>query len=131
MDEFNQVTFAIRESSGQIARTWGNNEQVAKALCTFLDQGMRSTSPLLSLAFMDLAALVESTYSAAPFSCWLDTASLMMTVYGGQNMWFERLRDLLGVLTTKTLEFINGAEGMSGRLVNVLILMCLSHGSLS
>lgn len=111
VDGFSQVTYAIRESACQIARTWGSNEQIAKALCTFLDQGMRSTSPLLSLTFLDLAALIESSYSAAPYSCWLNTASFMMTVYGGQNMCLERLRDLLGSLTTKTLEFINGAEG--------------------
>ncbi|KAI8637788.1 armadillo-type protein [Parasitella parasitica] len=111
IDGFSQVTYAIRESSSQIARVWGTDELIAKALSTFLEQGIRSTSPLLSLDFIDLAALVESSYVAAPFACWLDAASFMMTVYGGQQMYIERLRDLLGVITTKTLGFIHGAEG--------------------
>ncbi|CEP13227.1 hypothetical protein [Parasitella parasitica] len=112
IDGFSQVTYAIRESSSQIARTWGSDEQIAKALSAFLEQGMRSTNPLLSLDFINLAALVETSYVAAPFACWLDTASFMMTVYGGQQMHFERLRDLVGVITTKTLSFIYGVEAM-------------------
>lgn len=111
VEGFNEITFAIRESSIQIALVWGADEQVAKALSHFLELGMKSTSPLLSLNFNDLATLLESSYTMAPFSCWLDTASFMMTVYGGQTMHFERLRDLLGVLTRKTLEFIHGTEG--------------------
>jgi hypothetical protein len=82
---------------------------------------MRSTSPLLSLNFEDLASLLESSYLMAPFSCWLDTASFMMTVYGGQTIHIQRLRDLLGALTTKTLEFINGAEG---NITNFLFNWC-------
>lgn len=112
VEGFNEITFAIRESSIQIASVWGTDEEVAKALSHFLDLGMRSTSPLLSLNFVDLTGLIESSYRLAPFSCWLNTASFMMTVYGGQTKYFERLRDLLGVLTTKTLEFINGTEGI-------------------
>lgn len=114
VDGFNEITYAIRESSIQIVLVWGSDEQVAKALSHFLELGMRSTSPLLSLNFNDLASLIESSYchATAPFSCWLDTASFMMTVYGGQSMHFERLRDMLGVLTTKTSEFIHGSEAM-------------------
>ncbi|KAL9558404.1 hypothetical protein MBANPS3_000904 [Mucor bainieri] len=112
VEGFSQVAYAIRASASQIASVWAADEQMAKALSTFLEQGMRSTSPLLSLSFMDLAALVETSYTAAPFSCWLDTASFMITVYGGHQMHFERLRDLLGVITTKTLAFINGPEAM-------------------
>lgn len=111
-DGFNEITFAIRESCLQIASIWGRDEQVAKALSHFLELGMRSTSPLLSLNFEELASLLESSYGIAPFSCWLDTASFMMTVYGGQEHHVKRLRNLLGVLTTKTLEFINGAQGI-------------------
>jgi hypothetical protein len=111
VEGFSQVSHAIRESSNQIARVWGADEQIAKALSVFLEQGMKSTSPLLSLGFTDLAHLVETSYNAAPFSCWLETASLMVTVYGGQSMHFERIRDMLCVLTTKTFEFIPGSEG--------------------
>lgn len=126
IDGFNQVTYAIRESSSQIARVWGADEHIAKALSTFLEQGMRSTSPLLSLNFMDLAALVESSYSAAPFSCWLDTASFMMTVYGGHQTHFERLRDLLGVITNKTLEFIHGTEGKRVIIIDIIMQLLLN-----
>lgn len=111
VEGFNEITYAIRELSIQIAQVWGHDEQVAKALSHFLELGMRSTSPLLSLNFSDLVSLLESSYNVAPFSCWLDTASFMMTVFGGQTMHYERLRDFLGVLTSKTLEFINGTEG--------------------
>lgn len=108
---FNEITYAIRESSFQIARVWGSDEGVAKALSHFLELGMRSTSPLLSLGFKDLVSLLETGYAMAPFSCWLDTASFMMTVYGGQTLLCEDLKNLLCALTTKTLEFIHGAEG--------------------
>lgn len=111
IEGFSQLSYAIAESSSRIAQVWGTDEQIAKTLSTFLEQGMRSTSPLLSLNFADLAALVESSYNTAPFSCWLDTASFMMTVYGGHQMHLERLRDLLGVITTKTLEFIHDSKG--------------------
>ncbi|GAA5806530.1 hypothetical protein HPULCUR_012066 [Helicostylum pulchrum] len=112
VEGFNEITFAIRESSIQIASAWGTDEEIAKALSHFLELGMKSTSPLLSLNFGDLASLLESSYGLAPFACWLDTASFMMTVYGGQTTHFERLRDLLFKLTTKTLEFIQDTEAM-------------------
>ncbi|KAG2210956.1 hypothetical protein INT47_000116, partial [Mucor saturninus] len=112
VEGFNEITFAIRASCLQIASMWGADEQVMKALSHFLELGMRSTSPLLSLNFEDLVSLLETSYGIAPFSCWLDTASFMMTVYGGQADHVETLRDLLGVLTTKTLAFIHGAQAM-------------------
>lgn len=111
VEGFNEITFAIRASCLQIASMWGTDEQVMKALSHFLELGMRSTSPLLSLNFKDLVSLLETSYGIAPFSCWLDTASFMMTVYGGQADHVETLRDLLGVLTTKTLAFIHGSQG--------------------
>ncbi|ORE02231.1 hypothetical protein BCV72DRAFT_252588 [Rhizopus microsporus var. microsporus] len=110
IEGFNEMIYAIRESSMRIAQTWANDEKIAKGLSHFLDMGMKSTSPLMSLRFEDLAALVESAYQTAPYSCWLDTASLIMNVYGGQD--YHRLRDLLGTLTNKTFEFIHGAEAM-------------------
>ncbi|CEG82569.1 hypothetical protein RMATCC62417_16625 [Rhizopus microsporus] len=110
IEGFNEMIYAIRESSMRIAQTWANDEKIAKGLSHFLDMGMKSTSPLMSLRFEDLAVLVESAYQTAPYSCWLDTASLIMNVYGGQD--YHRLRDLLGTLTNKTFEFIHGAEAM-------------------
>ncbi|KAI8095048.1 armadillo-type protein, partial [Gilbertella persicaria] len=118
MEGFHEITFAIRESTKQIAQVWASDEAISKALSTFLDQGMRSTSPLLSLRFPDLATLVETSYDATPFACWLSTASLMMTVYGNQTMHMERLRDVLASLTTKTLVFINGTEGTVYLFIN-------------
>ncbi|CAO3671228.1 unnamed protein product [Rhizopus microsporus] len=110
IEGFNEMIYAIRESSMRIAQTWANDEKIAKGLSHFLDMGMKSTSPLMSLRFEDLAVLVESAYQTAPYSCWLDTASLIMNVYGGQD--YHRLRDLLGTLTNKTFEFIHGADAM-------------------
>ncbi|KAG0181559.1 hypothetical protein DFQ29_007920 [Apophysomyces sp. BC1021] len=112
IDGFAQITAAIRESTQQIAVVWGGDEQVMKALAHFLESGIRSTSPLLALAFQDLVTLVEANYTRAPFSCWLDTTTFMMTVYGGKEENAARLRDLLGLLTEKTLGFINGTEDM-------------------
>lgn len=109
---FNEITYAIRESSFQIARVWGSDEAVAKALSHFLELGMRSTSPLLGLDFKDLVSLLETGYTMAPFSCWLDTASFVMTVYGGQTTHYEELKNLLCALTNKTMAFIHGAEAM-------------------
>lgn len=108
---FNEITYAIRESSFQIARVWGSDEAVSKALSHFLELGMRSTSPLLGLGFKDLVSLLETGYTMAPFACWLDTASFVMTVYGGQTTHYEDLKNLLCALTNKTMAFINGAEG--------------------
>ncbi|KAI8362594.1 armadillo-type protein [Blakeslea trispora] len=111
IEGFQEITCAIRELTTQIAHVWSSDEAMAKALSTFLEQGMRSTSPLLSLSFSDLAGLIEQSYHATPYACWLNTASMMMTVYGGQETNRERLRDLLGSVTNKTMAFIHGTEG--------------------
>ncbi|KAI9468486.1 MAG: armadillo-type protein [Benjaminiella poitrasii] len=113
MEGFGEVTYAIQASMTEIAHAWAIDEQIAKAMATFLEQGIRSTSPLLSLSFLDLISLVESSYYTAPFSCWLNTAAFMMTVFGGQQAFhIEKLRDFLGNLTKKTLEMIRDAEVM-------------------
>ncbi|KAI7898107.1 armadillo-type protein [Cokeromyces recurvatus] len=112
IEGFTEITFAIRTSTTEIARIWATDEQVSKAIATFLEQGMRSTSPLLSLNFVDLMGLVESSYHVAPFSCWLNTAAFMMTVFGGQQTHIEKLRDMLGSLTRRTLEVIHGIEAI-------------------
>ncbi|KAF7724113.1 hypothetical protein EC973_001297 [Apophysomyces ossiformis] len=118
IDGFPQITAAIQESVQQIASVWSGDEQVMKvckqtlALTHFLESGIRSTSPLLALDFHALAALIESNYAQSPFSCWLDLTTFMMTVYGGHNQNIARLRDILGLLTEKTLSFINGPQGM-------------------
>lgn len=55
--------------------------------------------------------MLNTCYNATPFACWLHTAALVMTVYGGAEMNHARLRDLAGVLTQKTLSFIHKSEG--------------------
>ncbi|KAI8970253.1 armadillo-type protein [Mycotypha africana] len=112
IDGFSDIAFAIEQSTARIARVWGADEAIAKALSTFVDQGIKSTSPLLSLSFVNFVELVEASYTTAAYACWLDSAALAMTVFGGQGMYTERLRDMLGTLTTKTLEVINGTEAM-------------------
>jgi hypothetical protein len=109
VEGFNEITFAIKESVNHIVHVW-RDEDIVKALTHFLELGMKSTSPLLSLGFDDLTAVVQAGYKLSPFPCWLDTATVMMTVYGGQTSHVEHLRDLLGTLTTVTLESINGTE---------------------
>ncbi|KAI8988860.1 armadillo-type protein [Pilobolus umbonatus] len=129
VDGFNEITFAIKESTKQIILIWGNDEQVVKIVSQFLELGMKSTNPLLSLDFDSLILLVQASYTTSHFSCWLDTASFMMTVYGGQSTHHERLRDMLGLLTTKTLEFINKPTGKMGyrddfgAFINIILAM--------
>ncbi|KAI8890957.1 ARM repeat-containing protein [Backusella circina FSU 941] len=111
IEGFNEITFAIKESVNHIVHVWGD-EDIVKALTHFLELGMKSTSPLLSLGFDDLTAVVQAGYKLNRLPSWLDTASVMMTVYGGQASHTERLRDLLGALSTITLDSINGTEVM-------------------
>lgn len=103
---------AIHTSVQQIVNSWQNDEQVMKALSNFVECGIRATSPLLTLRFDDLIDLLTTCYNAAPFACWLHTAALVMTVYGGAEMNHARLRDLAGVTTQKTLSFIQKSEDM-------------------
>jgi hypothetical protein len=72
---------------------------------------MRSTNPLLTLPFNELIVLIDTAYQTSKFASWLDTTSLVMTVYGGQESNTLVLRDLLSSLTEKTLNFICRPEG--------------------
>lgn len=72
--------------------------------------------------------LLTTCYNAAPFACWLHTAALVMTVYGGAEMNHARLRDLAGVMTQRTLSFIQKSEGRScSFFIYTLILMVCHH----
>ncbi|KAI8372980.1 armadillo-type protein [Radiomyces spectabilis] len=108
---FVEISQAIRDYTQQISTTWSRDEEIARALARFVESGIRSINPLLTLDFEDLSSLVEKSYSDAPYPCWLDIAKFMMTVYGGQEAHYARLRDLLAFLTGKTLAFINGVQG--------------------
>ncbi|KAI9269954.1 armadillo-type protein [Sporodiniella umbellata] len=114
VEGFNEMNYAISVSVQQMA-VFVVDEEIAKALSHFLNVGIKSTSPLLSLKFEELTMLVESAYTTAPFPCWLDTASLIINVYGSQPVFCERLRNLLGALTNKTLEIIHGTEDMENQ----------------
>ncbi|KAI8142327.1 armadillo-type protein [Fennellomyces sp. T-0311] len=111
VDGFHQFTSAIYASVQEIAATWQNDEEIMKALSHFIESGIRSTSPLLTLRFDDLVTLVITSYQHTGFGCWLHTATLCMTVYGGHEPNYPRLRDLLGSMTEKTLGFIGTVEG--------------------
>ncbi|KAI9488680.1 armadillo-type protein [Zychaea mexicana] len=111
VDGFHQFTSAIYDSVQHIAATWRDDEEIMKTLSHYIEAGIRSISPLLTLAFDDLAVLTVTNYQSTGFACWLHTATLIMTVYGGHETNYPRLRDLLGSLTEKTLGFIGTVEG--------------------
>ncbi|KAI8335318.1 armadillo-type protein [Chlamydoabsidia padenii] len=112
VDGFAQMTAAIGDTIRRIASLWSNDEEVMKVLSQFLEAGMRSTNALLALPFDELIALIDTGYQTSGFATWLDTTSLVMTVYGGQEHNILMLRDLLSSLTEKTFKFISRPEGM-------------------
>lgn len=73
--------------------------------------------------------MLNTCYNVAPFACWLHTAALVMTVYGGAEMNHARLRDLAGVLTQKTLSFIHKSEGKSSPpySIDYILILLLAH----
>ncbi|KAI9314639.1 armadillo-type protein [Dichotomocladium elegans] len=111
VDGVREIISAIREFTQRIVTYWQADEEVMKAVSVFIESGIRSTSPLLTLQFDELTTLVTTCYSVAPFACWLHTSALIMTVYGGAQDNHIRLRDMLGALTEKTLSFISRTEG--------------------
>ena len=111
VDGFHQFTNAIYTCVQQTVTAWRQDEDVMKALTHFIEAGIRSINPLLTLTFDDVITLTITSYQQTGFACWLHTATLMMTVYGGYEPNYPRLRDLLGSLTGKTLDFIGSADG--------------------
>lgn len=81
-------------------------------LCQFLDAGLRSTSPLACLPLSTMLFIIQHSYQSLPLTPWLDTASLVFTVYGGYDAHRDSLGQLLIVLTGKTLGGINTIQGM-------------------
>ncbi|KAI9018038.1 armadillo-type protein, partial [Phycomyces nitens] len=106
-----QINDAMRKLTREIAGIWNCDEKVMKALSLFLESGIRSASPVLALPFHDLVLIIQASYQNAPFPCWLDTAKFVITVYGGQDAYFQNLKDLLQSLTVRTLEFITNPKG--------------------
>ncbi|KAI8096689.1 armadillo-type protein [Halteromyces radiatus] len=119
VDGFEQMTFAIGDTVRRITMIWGGDEEVMKALSQFLEAGIRSTSPLLTLPFHELVSLIDTGYQTSRFASWLDTTAFVMTVYGGQQNNVIVLRDLLSSLTEKTLNFISRTEDMEEHPDNV------------
>ncbi|KAG2223171.1 hypothetical protein INT45_011517 [Circinella minor] len=112
VDGFHQFTTAIYTSVQQIVTGWRHDEDIMKALTHFIEAGIRSINPLLTLAFDDVIALTVTSYQQTGFACWLHTATLIITVYGGYKPNYHQLRDLLGSLTEKTLDFIGSVDAM-------------------
>ncbi|KAI9244489.1 armadillo-type protein [Phascolomyces articulosus] len=112
VDGFQQFTSAIYSSVQQIATAWRDDEEIMKALTHFIEAGVRAINPLLTLSFDDLIGLIITSYQATGFGCWLHTATLIITVYGGHEANYSRLCNLLGSLTERTLGFIGSIEGI-------------------
>ncbi|RUS35251.1 armadillo-type protein [Jimgerdemannia flammicorona] len=103
---------AVGEITQEVAAVWGGDEEVMRALCHFLDTGIRTTSPLLSVPFPQLVHLIQTSYQRHPYACWLDTASQVVAVYGGRDGHGNVLRDLVTGMASKTLEGIRSTEAM-------------------
>ncbi|KAL0078469.1 armadillo-type protein [Phycomyces blakesleeanus] len=112
IEGLSQINDAMRKLTREIAGIWNGDEKVMKALSLFLESGVRSVSPVLALPFLDLVMIIQASYQSAPFPCWLDTAKFVITVYGGQDAYFQNLRELLQSLTVRTLEFITNPKDM-------------------
>ncbi|KAI9309551.1 armadillo-type protein [Cunninghamella echinulata] len=129
VDGFKQMTNALTDIIQRTATIWSRDEEVMKSLSQFLEAGIRSTSPLLTLTFEDLIILIENGYKVSEFASWLDISSFAMTVYGGQEPRMLVLQNLLISLTEKTLSFISTAEGgkneIKYKLNNIYMCMCL------
>jgi hypothetical protein len=68
-------------------------------------------SPLACLPLSTLLFIIQHSYESQPLTPWLDTSSLVFTVYGGYDTHRDNLRQLLAVLTAKTLSGINTIHG--------------------
>ncbi|RUS20345.1 armadillo-type protein [Endogone sp. FLAS-F59071] len=101
---------AVGEITQEVAVVWAADENVMRVLCNFLDTGIRTTSPLLSVPFSQLVLLIQTSYQRHPHACWLDTASLVMAVYGGRDGHANMLRDVMASVASKTLEGIRSSE---------------------
>lgn len=149
VDGFEEFTAAIRDITQQIALVWVKDEQLMKVshfplkslkavfeayryfyqtLSQFLEAGIRSTSPLLTLSFKDLISLVCSAYQNSPYACWLHTSAFTVTVYGGQTAEQANLRDMLANLTGKTFSVINNSAGKGeNRVSSIFNVSLLIH----
>ncbi|KAG2172850.1 hypothetical protein INT43_000200, partial [Umbelopsis isabellina] len=107
--EFSQT---VNDTITQIVYMYCNDPETMGILCQYLDAGLRSTSPLACLQLSTLLAIIQHSYESMPLTPWLDTAALVITVYGGYDAHKESLRQLLAVLTTKTLSGIHTVQAM-------------------
>ncbi|CAO3608182.1 unnamed protein product [Cunninghamella blakesleeana] len=109
---FKEMNNGLTDIIKRIGTIWSTDEEVMKSLSQFLEAGIRSTSPLLTLSFEDLIILIENGYKISGFASWLDISSFVMTVYGGQESRILVLQNFLISLTEKTLNFISKTEDM-------------------
>ncbi|KAI7866589.1 armadillo-type protein, partial [Spinellus fusiger] len=106
-----QISDAMRDLTRDIARVWSTDEQVMKILSSFLELGTRSANPIFALPFPDLILLVQISYQHSLFSCWLNTAKFIVTVYGGQESCYPTFLEVIASITDSTLKLITNTQG--------------------
>jgi len=107
-----ELSQTINDTITQIVYMYSKDPETTKVLCQFLEAGLRSTSPLACLPLPTMLFIIQHSYESLPLTPWLDTASLVFTVYGGYEAHQDNLRQLLVVLTAKTLSGINTIQAM-------------------
>ncbi|RHZ79420.1 hypothetical protein Glove_146g38 [Diversispora epigaea] len=95
---------ALTEITGNVAEIWCQDNEVMECLCKFLNTGIRVTENLLSIPFEVIISLVQISYLRNPFSCWLDTAAQVVTVFGPNSRHGPALRNMLAEITTITIQ---------------------------
>ncbi|KAH8553571.1 armadillo-type protein [Umbelopsis sp. PMI_123] len=106
-----ELSRTINDTITQIVYLYSKDQETTQVLCQFLDAGLRSMSPLACLPLSTLLFIIQHSYESQPLTPWLDTSSLVFTVYGGYDAHRDNLRQLLAILTTKTLSGINNIQG--------------------
>ncbi|KAI8584692.1 hypothetical protein K450DRAFT_217528 [Umbelopsis ramanniana AG] len=107
-----ELSQTINDTITQLVYLYSKDQETTQVLCQFLDAGLRSMSPLACLPLSTLLFIIQHSYESQPLTPWLDTASLVFTVYGGYDAHRDNLRQLLAVLTAKTLSGINNIHAM-------------------
>ncbi|ORX49415.1 hypothetical protein DM01DRAFT_1363853 [Hesseltinella vesiculosa] len=111
VEGFQETTASLQHVIQQCMLHWSKDEDIARILTQFLEAGIRSMSPLLTLTFSDLTHLIDSGYKAGRFAYWLETTSLVITVYGGHPPHLPVLCSLFDSLTTCTFQGITSTAG--------------------
>ncbi|CAG8484811.1 9963_t:CDS:10, partial [Acaulospora colombiana] len=95
-----RLSGALSDISNIVAETWDQDDEVIE----FINTGVRTTANLLSIPFEVIISIVQISYLRSPHSCLLDTAAQVVTVFGSNNRYSNDLRNMLGEITTITIQ---------------------------